>query len=114
MSKWRMSEIVRQRCRLDYVRIDLFATRFQLSLIPNGEPLGQPPGELCHLKCVRESIVKDVALSRTGDLRYSRKSPESRRIQNAVAVCLLWVAAIGPRVAFWLRGRMTSLLARRS
>jgi hypothetical protein len=117
MAKRGMAKVVSKTGGLDDFGIDS-VKRGCLGL-PLKTQLSQSPPNLCDLDCVFLSGVENVRFAGTHNLRYSRQSPKSGRIQNPVAIpferatliCLArFVAAAFPKP--WAGGRSPGLPSR--
>ena len=89
-----MSEVVGKASRFHHVGIEI-PHIFRLGWQFTQKFFGYAPTDLRNLNRMRKAIVKNVPFVRRYDLRDTRKAPERRRIQDAVAVAFRGASIIG-------------------
>jgi hypothetical protein len=91
----RMTQIVRERGRLDHFRLNS-PERLQRGGVRLGQQLlREPPRDLCDLQRVRQPVVKYISLRRTNNLGYAAQPLECGRVKEAVSILLKGTAGAG-------------------
>src|SRR5260370_2818072 len=69
-------------------RIGIYTINLIAGFRVSSELLRERPGDLCYLKGMGQTIVKDMSISGRGNLRYLGQPSERRSINNTVLIAL--------------------------